>query len=318
MSSYIVSFLQNCIVIIFTIVFYFSASKIIYVLDDNPLNLSTVIHHMDVDRYLYNFQILISTDTGLITTNGNNIWALTPSMDIHGFTQINATHVVLIDRIHHCLRMLDRVTSHIVVLAGTCGTTGYSDGLIGTGKFYNPDSVVVDTRNAGQVLVTDTANNALRSVSISTGEVRTVIDSGFELPQGLLWASDHLLVTNYVYISSVRWLDNGTIVNYKVAFSRLGDVYGTMDESKVRRSSNLVRLREKMFLIDDTGSRKLKLVDFNEGLVKPFCIYQEDICTTNSSALPRPAIKAPMLKVGDDTIYVALATSVYKLKGWHV
>ncbi|KAF6023477.1 hypothetical protein EB796_018209 [Bugula neritina] len=70
-----------------------------------------------------------------------------------------------------------------------------------------------------------------------------------------------------------------------------------------------------MFLVDDTGSRKLKLVDFNEGRVKPFCIYQEDDCTTNSSALPIPAIKAPMLKVGDETIYVALATSVYKLKG---
>jgi len=107
--------------------------------------------------------------------------------------------------------MLNREDNRLRDMAGTCDSRGYADGKVGTGMLLQPQSVEIDIRNPGKLLVTDSSNNSLRSVDIDSGELGSLNVTGFNSPKGMMWLNNELLVTNDHYVSQVRWYNDGSI-----------------------------------------------------------------------------------------------------------
>jgi len=267
---------------------------------------------MELDKYKNDGSLLLGTSSGLLTTDGQTTSTLV-SFLVPGFTQLNTTHVVLADYISHCIKLLNREDDNIKVMAGSCGTDGYKEGGVGVGQLYFPWGVQIDVRNPGKLLVTDHSNNALRSVDMKTGELSTVINTGFNYPSGLLWAGRQLLVASAHYISQVSWSSNGTVSNTLLAGSTTsyGDVIGSFDNAKFTNPYDIEEVTDNLYLVADLGNRKLKLMDMKKRIVGPVCFKGEDSCTESSLL---PAGPYSLLNVGG-AIYVGMYKNIYKLSG---
>ena len=69
--------------------------------------------------------ILYSTDSGYMKVvgsgGGSTSTVLSVSTRITGFVQLNSSHVTFVDYYNHCLRTVNRLTSAVSNLAGSCG-----------------------------------------------------------------------------------------------------------------------------------------------------------------------------------------------------
>jgi len=275
------------------------------------LEIDAWVYDMQPDYYRGRGNFLIGAASSFRTTDGKTTTTLY-NHTVMGFTQVNKTHVVLAIYAHHCLKILNRETLHTKILAGTEDSKGFQDGGVGVGMFYLPWQVKVDIRNWGKLLVTDQLNNALRSVDLDTGVVETVIQSGFNNPQGLEWAADNkLLITNHFhYISEVEWLDNGTVSGNVLAGSNEhGDVNGPFSEARFKMLYDIERFKGDKYLVADFESRKLKLIDVKKQTVSPFCFENERSCVT-SSTLPYHPLSILNF---EGEIFVGMRKDIYKL-----
>jgi len=267
---------------------------------------------MELDKYRNDESLLLSTSSGLLTTDGQTTSTLV-SFRVSGFTQLNTTHVVLVDRGNDCIKLLTREDNNIKVMAGSCSAGGYKEGGVGVGRFTDPWGVQIDVRNPGKLLVTDYNNDALRSVDMKTGKLSTVINTGFSYPRGLQWAGRQLLVANkYHYISQVSWFSNGTVSNTLLAGSTSrGDVIGSFDIARFYNPYDIEEVTDNLYLVADTENKKLKLMNMKRRIVGPVCFKGEDPCTW-SSLFPHGPWS--LLNVGG-AIYVGMPKKIYKLSG---
>jgi len=267
---------------------------------------------MELDKYKNDGSLLLSSNSGLLTTDGQTTSTLV-SFHLAGFTQLNTTHVVLVDDLSQCIKLLTREDNNIKVMAGSCGTNGYKEGGVGVGQLHFPYGVQIDVRNPGKLLVTD-ENSALRSVDMKTGELSTVINTGFSHPNGIQWAGKQLLVANsFQYISQVSWSGDGAVSNTLLAGSTTswGDVIGSFDIARFSSPYDFEEVADNMYLVADAGNKKLKLMDMKKRIVGPVCFKGEDPCT-ESSLLPHEPFA--LLNEGGE-IYVGMKKNIYKLSG---
>jgi len=245
---------------------------------------------MELDKYKNDGSLLLSTSSGLKTTDGQTTSTLV-SFLATGFIQLNTTHVVLVDHISHCIKLLNREDNNIRVMAGSCGTSGNKEGGVGVGQLFNPGEVQIDIRNPEKLIVIDELNQALRSVDMKTGELSTVINTGFNQPLGLLWAGRQLLVANYDnYISRVSWSSNGIVSNTLLAGSTTssGDVIGSFDIARFFSPYDIEEVTDNLYLVADYNNKKLKLMDMKKRIVGPVCFKGEDPCIESSLLPERP------------------------------
>jgi len=270
---------------------------------------------MEVDQYKEDGGLLVSTSQDLLTTDGETSTVLTSNkMTITSFAQINSSFVALVDYKNHCIKTMNRRNKRIRVLAGTCNTTGYTEYGVTKGQFFYPWGLELDVRNPGMLLVTDQYNQALVSVDINTGTLKTILKFGLKQPSGLRWDGVDLFVTNYYYfITKVSWSSNGTISNKIVVGSRTtpGDKIGKVNEAKLRSIYSIKEVADGLFLVADYGNRKLKLLDINKHFIGPVCFSGELDCET-SSLLPFGPVS--LLKIGRE-VYVGMYNDIYKLYG---
>jgi len=266
---------------------------------------------MELDKYRNDGSLLLGTSSGLLTTDGQTTSTLVSSY-VSGFTQLSTTHVVLVYRTSHCIKLLTREVNNIKVMAGSCGTSGYKEGGVGVGRLTYPNGVQIDVRSPGKLLVTDQNYNALRSVDMKTGALSTVINTGFSVPRGLLWAGRQLLVVNNPYISQVSWSSNGTVSNTLLAGStNSGDVIGSFDIARFTYPFDIEEVADNLYLVADNKKKNLKLMDLKKRIVGPVCFKGEDLCTRSSLLPDRPYA---LLNVGG-AIYVGMVKNIYKLSG---
>lgn len=271
------------------------------------------VHHLELDRYRNDGSLLVSTNINFLTIDGTTAAIIIPR-PVHGFTQVNATHVVITESSQHCIKMLNRNNGAEELIAGTCGTAGYSEGGLGVGQFYYPYGVKLDNRNSGILLVTDELNHALRSVNLNTQEVSTVIESDSMNPLGLSWFDQQLLFTNTQgYISLVSWSADGTASSKVLAGSIMeNDVLGNFNTVKFRYPFDIERIDRKRQIIADTGNRKLKLMDLDKKMVGPVCFRGENPCRESSDLLETPL---SILNVGGDIYIGMMSGKIFKLSG---
>lgn len=89
----------------------------------------------------------------------------------------DGTNVYVCDRGNHSIRQVVIATGVVTTIAGTSGTgnAGSTDATGAAASFSSPDGITTDGTN---LYVSDTANNLIRQIVISTGVVTTLAGSG--------------------------------------------------------------------------------------------------------------------------------------------
>ena len=269
------------------------------------------VNHMEIDLYKTDGTILYSDSTQLKTTDGVAISVVASGFKyVSGFKQLNSSHVIVVDSDNDCIKIVNRIDQSRAVLAGTCGASGFIDGT--SARFFNPYQVELDERNVGYLLVTDRLNNALRTIEIASGMVGTVIRTGFNNPAGLAWYHGRLLVSNNYYLSQVLWSFNGTITNTKLTTHTLpGHQDGNFSAVQFSQPFGIHEIVDGLFLVADSGNKKLRLLSMKQKKVLPVCIGSDSNCTTSTqlSSSPRSFL------VSNETVYVGGYRSLFKLTG---
>lgn len=83
---------------------------------------------------------------------------------------------------NHTLRKVALATGAVTTIAGSAGNPGNRDGSAASALFNGPRGIALD---AGDILVADTGNHAIRKVSAATGVVSTVDKNSFAGPNAL-------------------------------------------------------------------------------------------------------------------------------------
>jgi hypothetical protein len=131
---------------------------------------------------------LVNADTGIISTvAGNGIAGFGGDGGPATAAQLNspadvkldgAGNFYIVDNGNHAIRMVNAVTGLIWTIAGIGGTSGYSgDGGPATlAHLAYPSSVAFDGDHS--LYISDTGNNVIRKVDLSTGIISTVAGTG--------------------------------------------------------------------------------------------------------------------------------------------
>jgi len=277
---------------------------------------SSRVMHMEHDRYLPGKNILIGCLDNLQTTNGSHSTILL-KQKMSSFTQLNRTHVIIVDYENHCLRGLDRERNQTFVLAGECGTSGYVDGPLGVGLLNRPWSVERNIYKPHTLLVTDSYNQALRSVDLNIGVLSTVVRSGLAYPKGMKFTGRELLVANSNhYISFITWSKYGIPEHSVLAgTNRSGNVYGSFNNARFYKPSEIEKIANNMYLLSESGGNSLKFINLNRQVVGPVCFAGESTCN-ESSVFPNFGSfdSLPLLRVGQD-VYAGVNRTIHKLIG---
>jgi len=230
---------------------------------------------MQLDLAKNDGSILFAASDSLHTSDGKTLETVAMFHEglITGFEQLNESHVVLVNRNQHCLKILDRQTNNVRIFAGTCGSQGYREGAVNFGLFTFPSNAIKDSQTP-RLFVTDVSNHAVRAVGIHSGELSTLIKSGFNRPRKLMWAAGSLFVSNAHYISEISWLSDGSVINTKIVGSTYaGYVDSSFADSRFNVPRVLLALESSMFLLADQFNNVLRLLDFNKQEVRPVCFF---------------------------------------------
>jgi len=262
------------------------------------------VDHMEVDLFKDDCRsILVSSWPHLISTDSTSNEIIIQLIFATSFTQINRTHVAITEYDKGCIKILERNTTTIRLLAGTYNSRGFADGPVGVARFGGPRELLLDARNPGKLLVTDDTNNAIRSVDIETGVVTTIIrGSGLNQPRGMAWEGDQLLVTNhYYYISQLSWSFTGNVTNKKlVGETYPGNLNGDFEVAELSYLNEIKAIQKDLFAVVDYGERRLRLIDTTGKKVLPVCFHGEIQCYDGSEFYSTPN----SILVVDNAVYV--------------
>ena len=86
--------------------------------------------------------------------------------------------VLIVDSCNDCVRLVDCNSRQTLGFAGECNWPGFD-----STHFRNPYLVIEDLKRKGQLIATDTDNNALRGINSSTGTINTVTSASTVLNQ---------------------------------------------------------------------------------------------------------------------------------------
>jgi hypothetical protein len=125
---------------------------------------------------------------------------------VNGITT-DGTHLYITDTVNNTIQQIVISTGAVTTLAGTAGSSGSADGMGATARFNSPQGITTDGTN---LFVTDTGNNTIRQIVISTGAVTTLAGTAgssgsadgvgsaasFNSPEGITTDGTYLYVTD--------------------------------------------------------------------------------------------------------------------------
>ncbi|MCC7202780.1 MAG: hypothetical protein IT393_09015 [Nitrospirae bacterium] len=200
-----------------------------------------------------------------------------------GGIAIDGNTLYVADTYNHLIRKVDGETGEVTTIAGKAGVSGATDSSESSAVFNSPTDVIAD-ESGNFIYIVDTNNHIIRSMNISTGEVRTFagypaesgsvngigIDARFKSPKrgvrinGKLYIADsgnHVIriidiltkeVTTLAGQSGVAGLNDSSEGSSGIAhFNSPGDI--TTDGT--------------FLYVADTGNHAIRRVDPNTGIV---------------------------------------------------
>jgi sugar lactone lactonase YvrE len=121
----------------------------------------------------------VDGETGVITTFVGGL------VNPEGVHADSAGNVYFSDTNAHCVKRKDADTGAVTVVAGICGSQGFSGdgGPATSAKLKDPSGIFVD---AGQNLfIGDVGNNRIRKVDAATQNITTLVEGGIDSPTGI-------------------------------------------------------------------------------------------------------------------------------------
>ena len=187
------------------------------------------VYHMEPDLFikgniLYTDYCALKTTDGVTSTTiaGHSITCyyhlavglLARFQDLTGFRQISPSEVVVAYHNQHCLKLIDRATLQVSLYAGYCGGYGYVTGT-SAARFYYPHSIISDIKRPGMLLVTDSANNAVRHVNTLSSSAPHLVSNFYQQTSDLDWPRG---ITQH-HVSGDLYITNSNNEVWKVTYS---------------------------------------------------------------------------------------------------
>lgn len=180
-----------------------------------PTGIATDGTNLFVTDYYDNTIRKVVISTGEVTTlagapgvigAGDGIGATASFSGPFGITT-DGTNLYVTDSFN-TIRKIVIATGEVSTLAGTPGVEGFNDGIGPAASFHQPEGITTD---GTYLYVSDSANNAIRKIVISTGAVSTLTSclgtrrfaDDFYFPKGIVIAGTDLYVTE-TYYDSIR------------------------------------------------------------------------------------------------------------------
>ncbi len=191
------------------------------------------------------------------------------------------------DTYNHTIRRLDLATGAVSTLAGTAGTPGSGDGTASSGFSY-PAGLTL----AGAALyISDTYNQTVRRLALSTGEVTTVAGQAgaagvmdgsassarFSLPAGIASDGSYLYVTgrgsNLIRRVSIATGAVSTLAGYALHYQR-GSADGPGGSARFCMPEDIVCVGAQLYVCDSYNN-SIRRVDAVDGTTETFAGFRE-------------------------------------------
>jgi sugar lactone lactonase YvrE len=229
---------------------------------------------------------MIDHTTGIITTvagngvasySGDNGPATSASISYAGELAIDASgNIYIADYMNSRVRRVDSATGVITTVAGN-GTAGFSgDGGLATQAMLSmPVGVLIDA--TGNLIISDSNNNRLRKVDLSTGKISTIVGTGVSgfndgpalsvqlaSPQGLAKdAAGNIFICEYTNRRIRKF--NGNTVSTVVGNGGFGGDGGLATKASLRRPNGVAIDPTGNLFISDTENNRIRKIDKNTG-----------------------------------------------------
>jgi len=151
---------------------------------------------------------------------------------ITSFHQVNFSHIIVVDKRNHCLRLVNRTTNSTSPFAGRCGSHGFNDGE-GTEARFNEPHTIVSAHRTDQYYLTDSKNSAVRLLRVSADyqsvRVETVLRDDRQLINLRSLAvnpkENHLLLSTGFRLLEVNGTKNYSTISSKEVYRNIEDLY---------------------------------------------------------------------------------------------
>ena len=207
---------------------------------------------------------------------------------ISGFTQVNETHILVVDQNNNCLRYVDRRTNSSSQFAGTCGASGNQDGEQFDALFNSPRQIILKDQSTAHV--TDFENRAIRQVDIVTGQVTTWLALD-DRPIGIIrnQPKQVYFVSTESRILRIR-LDS--VVAYSVIPSTVpGFRDGQFRSARFDHPTSIVELGRDTLIVAEPKSNRLRVLHLKERRVTSICTGRSGF--TDEAAVGRCELESP-------------------------
>ena len=165
------------------------------------------------------------------------------------------------------MRLIDRTTHNTSVIS-RYQSSGYQGVL--PGQFGYPRSVVIDQRDKNQLLITDSGDDAVRTVDVNSQVAGTFVWSdSLKYIRGITQEEDSgdlfVTVNNVLYRITFVQKTVSLIAGSRIGF--WGHKDSTLLDSLLHMPCELILIKSNTLLIADSNSHKLRLVDMNSDQV---------------------------------------------------
>jgi len=191
--------------------------------------------------------------------------------DPRAIARDDAGHLYVAD--DDSIRTIDVNAGLVATLAGSNATRGSQDGVGSSAAFDTPSGIAV---SAGNLYVTDTENNTIRTVHLASGDVVTVagaLDPGstdetgtaarFSEPEGLALAPDGTLYVADTDNDTIRamTLASGAVTTIAGSPSAAGSTDATGALARFNKPRVIVRADSGVLFATDDSNRSVRRID---------------------------------------------------------
>ena len=239
--------------------------------------------------------------------------------ELFGFRQISPSEVVVADHYQHCLKLIDRATLQVSRYAGYCGSSGYVTGTSGA-RFYYPHTIISDIKRPGMLLVTDSANDAVRHVNTLSSSSPRTVSNFFQQTSYLDWPRG---ITQH-HVSGDLYITNNDDEVWKVTYSSksISKLAGTsantfrncdFSTSYFYDPYEIIFIGENNLLLADSNNQRLRVLNLKTS-------HTSSVCTGSASHIDGDMETCTLyyprsLMVLNDTLYVGEYQRIRKVQG---
>jgi sugar lactone lactonase YvrE len=174
----------------------------------------------------------------------------------------DSTNVYVADSRNNVIRKIVIATRVVTTLAGSAGRAGNDDGIGIMASFNDPGGIT--TTDDGNLYVTDTANNMIRKIVISTGEVTTLAGKAWTFGQndgpgaGASFTGPFGITTDgtYLYVADTF---NNAIRRVDVVSGLVTTVASNATNASLSKPAGVVASRLRLYILD-TNNNVIKVV----------------------------------------------------------